>query len=183
LWRQFAVNDKYLLSRATCRPGTICSQKADLGLPKLHLLVKNKKNTSLAILAIFQQHHHLLSPPQPTTTAHHHLLSPPPPPLDTTTTTRHKLSYSSLSTLHFLKFPENSFELLKLMQNSVEVLKILENKLESMKILENKLELFKLQENQPCTTIAEKHREEEDQEGNNSTKIETLTYHVLATYG
>nr|GFB20717.1 hypothetical protein [Tanacetum cinerariifolium] len=27
------------------------------------------------------------------------------------------------------------------------------------------------------------HREEEDQEGNNSSEIETLTYHVLATYG
>ncbi|GJT94339.1 hypothetical protein Tco_1083184 [Tanacetum coccineum] len=55
----------------------------------------------------------------------------------------------SLSTLHFLKFPENSFEVLKLLENSVEVLKILENKLESMKILENKLESLKLQENQP----------------------------------
>ncbi|GJY53327.1 hypothetical protein Tco_0444991 [Tanacetum coccineum] len=31
--------------------------------------------------------------------------------------------------------------------------------------------------------IAENHREEEDQEGNNSPEIETLTYHVLATYG
>ncbi|GJY60121.1 hypothetical protein Tco_0460013, partial [Tanacetum coccineum] len=48
-------------------------------------------------------------------------------------------SACSLSTLHFLKFSENSFE----------VLKILENKLESMKILENKLESLKLQENQP----------------------------------
>nr|GEX80086.1 hypothetical protein [Tanacetum cinerariifolium] len=64
-----------------------------------------------------------------------------------------------LSTLHFLKFLENSFEVLKLLENSVEVLKILENKLESMKILEsklesmkileNKLESLKLQENQP----------------------------------
>ncbi|GKB10677.1 hypothetical protein Tco_0844600 [Tanacetum coccineum] len=54
-----------------------------------------------------------------------------------------------LSTLHFLKFPENNFEVLKLLENSVEVLKILENKLESMKILENKLESLKLQENQP----------------------------------
>nr|GFB77911.1 hypothetical protein [Tanacetum cinerariifolium] len=27
------------------------------------------------------------------------------------------------------------------------------------------------------------HHEEEDQEGNNSPEIETLTYHVLATYG
>ncbi|GJW52772.1 hypothetical protein Tco_0096857 [Tanacetum coccineum] len=50
---------------------------------------------------------------------------------------------------HFLKFPENSFEVLKLPENSVEVLKILENKLESMKILENKLESLKLQDNQP----------------------------------
>ncbi|GJS86125.1 hypothetical protein Tco_0752666 [Tanacetum coccineum] len=48
-------------------------------------------------------------------------------------------SACSLSTLHFLKFSENSFE----------VLKILENKLELMKILENKLESLKLQENQP----------------------------------
>ncbi|GKB16154.1 hypothetical protein Tco_0850077, partial [Tanacetum coccineum] len=54
-----------------------------------------------------------------------------------------------LSTLHFLKFPENSVEVLKLLENSVEVLKILENKLESMKILENKLESLKLQKNQP----------------------------------
>ncbi|GKC29112.1 hypothetical protein Tco_1036406, partial [Tanacetum coccineum] len=53
-----------------------------------------------------------------------------------------------LSTLHFLKFPENSFEGLKLLENSVEVLKILEYKLESMKILEKKLESLKLLENQ-----------------------------------
>nr|GEZ93240.1 hypothetical protein [Tanacetum cinerariifolium] len=33
-----------------------------------------------------------------------------------------------------------------------------------------------------CVTIAENHREEEYQEGNNLPKIETLTYHVLATY-
>nr|GEY71977.1 hypothetical protein [Tanacetum cinerariifolium] len=32
------------------------------------------------------------------------------------------------------------------------------------------------------TTSHENHREEEDQEGNNSPEIETLTYHVLATY-
>nr|GFB15746.1 hypothetical protein [Tanacetum cinerariifolium] len=32
-------------------------------------------------------------------------------------------------------------------------------------------------------TIAENHREEKDQEGNNSPEIETLTYHVLANYG
>nr|GEV00046.1 squalene synthase [Tanacetum cinerariifolium] len=54
-----------------------------------------------------------------------------------------------LSTLNFLKFPENSFEVLKRLESSVELLKILENKLESMKILENKLESLKLQENQP----------------------------------
>ncbi|GJR93263.1 retrotransposon protein, putative, ty3-gypsy subclass [Tanacetum coccineum] len=52
----------------------------------------------------------------------------------------YQASASSLSTLHFLKFLENSFEVLKLLENIVEVLKILENKLESMKILENKLE-------------------------------------------
>nr|GEV69225.1 hypothetical protein [Tanacetum cinerariifolium] len=50
--------------------------------------------------------------------------------------------------MHFLKFPENSFEVLKLLKNSVEVLKILKNKLESIKILENKLNLLKLRENQ-----------------------------------
>ncbi|GJS34338.1 ribonuclease H-like domain-containing protein [Tanacetum coccineum] len=68
----------------------------------------------------------------------------------------------NLCTLHFLKFPENSFEVLKLLENSVEVLKILENKLESMKILENKLESLKLQENQLVdglvyTILAELH--------------------------
>ncbi|GKA49096.1 DNA polymerase zeta catalytic subunit-like protein [Tanacetum coccineum] len=51
---------------------------------------------------------------------------------------------ASLSTLHFLKFPENSFEVLKLLENNVEVLKIPENKLELMKIMENKLESLKL---------------------------------------
>ncbi|GKF94961.1 hypothetical protein Tco_0284661, partial [Tanacetum coccineum] len=30
--------------------------------------------------------------------------------------------------------------------------------------------------------MAENHYEEEDQEGNNSPEIETLTSHVLATY-
>nr|GEZ29862.1 hypothetical protein [Tanacetum cinerariifolium] len=58
-------------------------------------------------------------------------------------------SACSLSTLHFLKFPENSFEVLKLLENSVEVLKISENKLVLMKIPENKLESLKLQENRP----------------------------------
>ncbi|GJY68129.1 hypothetical protein Tco_0471111, partial [Tanacetum coccineum] len=57
----------------------------------------------------------------------------------------------SLSTLHFLKFPENSLEVLKLLENSVEVLKILESKLESMKIRKNKWESLKLQENQPMS--------------------------------
>nr|GEW56447.1 hypothetical protein [Tanacetum cinerariifolium] len=126
----------------------------------------------------------------------------------------YQASACSLSTLHFLKFPENSFEVLKLLENSMDVLKILENKLksmkilenklesmkilenklESMKILDNKLESLKLQENQPVDglvplsikkftsenvfarllkTIAENHREEEDQEGNNSSKITT----------
>ncbi|GKB76164.1 hypothetical protein Tco_0943059 [Tanacetum coccineum] len=56
----------------------------------------------------------------------------------------YQASASSLSTLHFLKFLENSFEVLKLLENIVEVLKILENKLESMKILENNLESLKL---------------------------------------
>ncbi|GJZ94672.1 hypothetical protein Tco_0666875 [Tanacetum coccineum] len=62
-------------------------------------------------------------------------------------------SITILSTLHFLKFLENSFEVLKLVENSVEVLKILENKLESMKILENKLDSLKLQENQPVDRL------------------------------
>nr|GEV91805.1 hypothetical protein [Tanacetum cinerariifolium] len=53
----------------------------------------------------------------------------------------------SLSTLHFLKYPENSFEVLKLLKNSVRVLKILKNKLESMKILKNKVESMKILEN------------------------------------
>ncbi|GKA12744.1 hypothetical protein Tco_0692290 [Tanacetum coccineum] len=54
-----------------------------------------------------------------------------------------------LSTLHFLKFPENSFEVLKLLENSVEVLKFPKNKLELIKIPEKKLESLKLQENRP----------------------------------
>nr|GEV05064.1 hypothetical protein [Tanacetum cinerariifolium] len=107
----------------------------------------------------------------------------------------YQASACSLSTWHFLK--------LKLLENSVEVSKILENKLQSMKILKNKLESLKLQENQSVDglvplfikkiyirkclreavkEIVENHREEEDQEGNNSSEIETLTYHVLATY-
>ncbi|GJX54806.1 hypothetical protein Tco_0283175 [Tanacetum coccineum] len=95
----------------------------------------------------------------------------------------YQASACSLSTLHFLKIPKNSFEVLKLLENSVEVLKILENKLESMKILENKLESLKLQENQPPKRyeIAENHREEEDQEGNNSPEIETLP--LFSIYG
>ncbi|GKC90773.1 hypothetical protein Tco_1151422 [Tanacetum coccineum] len=62
---------------------------------------------------------------------------------------------SSLSTLHFLKFPENIFEVLKLLENNMEVLKIMENKLELMKILENKLESLKLYENQLVDRLAE----------------------------
>ncbi|GKB67113.1 hypothetical protein Tco_0928525 [Tanacetum coccineum] len=61
----------------------------------------------------------------------------------------YQASACSLSTVHFLKFPENRFEVLKLLENSVEVLKILENKLESMRNLENKLESLNLQENKP----------------------------------
>ncbi|GJX76912.1 hypothetical protein Tco_0323723 [Tanacetum coccineum] len=67
----------------------------------------------------------------------------------------YQASACSLSTLHFLKFPENSFEVLKLLENSVEVLKILGNKLESMRILKNKLESLKLQENQPLDGLME----------------------------
>ncbi|GJY39751.1 reverse transcriptase domain-containing protein [Tanacetum coccineum] len=64
-----------------------------------------------------------------------------------------KIFKTVLSTVHFLKFPENSFGVLKLLENSVEVLKILENKLESMRILENKFESLKLQENQPVDRL------------------------------
>ncbi|GJY28099.1 hypothetical protein Tco_0403866 [Tanacetum coccineum] len=113
----------------------------------------------------------------------------------------YQASACSLSTLHFLKFPENSLEVLKLLENSVEVLKILENKLESMKILENKFESLKLQENQPVDGLKcvicgdcggkisgymvkkqflerrfgrERIIAKRDQEGNNSPEIETL---------
>ncbi|GJV95344.1 hypothetical protein Tco_1546921 [Tanacetum coccineum] len=97
---------------------------------------------------------------------------------------------------------------MKILENKLESMKILKNKLESMKILENKLESLKLQENQPVDglvfggsiwrellagvfgemfwreyEIVENHREEEDQQRNKSPEIETLTYHVLSTYG
>nr|GEW55288.1 hypothetical protein [Tanacetum cinerariifolium] len=65
----------------------------------------------------------------------------------------YQASASGLSTLHFLKFPENNVEVLKLLENSVE------------------------------EYLKDNHREEEDQEGNNWSEIKTLTYHVLATYG
>ncbi|GJX80373.1 hypothetical protein Tco_0328522, partial [Tanacetum coccineum] len=81
-----------------------------------------------------------------------------------------------LSTMHFLKFPENKFEVLKLLEHSVKVLKnlenklesmrILENKLESMRILENKLESLKLQENQQVDglwTVAESRERAENE--------------------
>ncbi|GKF06158.1 hypothetical protein Tco_0036826, partial [Tanacetum coccineum] len=42
-----------------------------------------------------------------------------------------------LSTLYFLKIPENSFKVMKILENSFEVLKVLENNLESMKLQEN----------------------------------------------
>nr|GEY12492.1 hypothetical protein [Tanacetum cinerariifolium] len=62
-------------------------------------------------------------------------------------------SACSLSTMHFLKFTENSFEVLKFLENSMEVLKIPKNKLELMKIPENKLESLKLQENRPVDSL------------------------------
>ncbi|GKB69532.1 hypothetical protein Tco_0930944 [Tanacetum coccineum] len=68
-------------------------------------------------------------------------------------TLSYQASACSLSTLHFLKFRENSLEVLKLLENSVEVLKILKSKLESTEILENKLEPLKLQENQPVDEL------------------------------
>ncbi|GJT88847.1 retrovirus-related pol polyprotein from transposon TNT 1-94 [Tanacetum coccineum] len=43
----------------------------------------------------------------------------------------------SLSTLYFLKIPENISEVFKILENSLEVLKVLENNLESMKLQEN----------------------------------------------
>ncbi|GKB20445.1 yippee-like protein [Tanacetum coccineum] len=69
----------------------------------------------------------------------------------------YQASACSVSTLHFLKFSENSLEVLKLLENSLEVLKLMENKLESMKILENKLESLKLQENQPVDGLLRVH--------------------------
>ncbi|GJZ44471.1 hypothetical protein Tco_0591726 [Tanacetum coccineum] len=74
----------------------------------------------------------------------------------------YQASACNLSTLYFLKFAENNFEVLKLLENSVEVLKILENKLESLK----------LQENQPVDGL--RIIAKRDQEGNNSPEIETL---------
>nr|GEU79552.1 hypothetical protein [Tanacetum cinerariifolium] len=59
----------------TCRPGIIYSQKADLGLQKVHNFVKNKKTPLCGdFSAAAPQIHHLHSPPQLTTTSsyHHH---------------------------------------------------------------------------------------------------------------
>nr|GEU41231.1 hypothetical protein [Tanacetum cinerariifolium] len=44
---------------------------------------------------------------------------------------------TSLSTLLFLKIPENSFEVLKILENRLKVLKVLENNLDSMKLQKN----------------------------------------------
>nr|GEV23823.1 hypothetical protein [Tanacetum cinerariifolium] len=84
----------------------------------------------------------LLSPPRQLSTYNYVHSAPEDaytyPPLP-----RVLLSYQatacSLSTMHFLNFPEKKLESMK----------ILENKLESMKILKKKLESLKLQENQP----------------------------------
>ncbi|GKC64162.1 hypothetical protein Tco_1096760 [Tanacetum coccineum] len=125
----------------------------------------------------------------------------------------YQASACSLSTWHFLKFPENSFEVLKFPKNSFEVLKLLENSVEVLKILENKLESMKILENKLRDNSAFKvktvyiegefggsiwrdflarefggsfWREYRATGGigrNNSPEIETLTYHVLATYG
>nr|GEW38240.1 homeodomain-containing protein [Tanacetum cinerariifolium] len=86
---------------------------------------------------------------------------------------------------------------MKILENKLDSMKILKNKLESMKILHNKLESLKLQENQPvdglvpltikkftfesvfARQLKKNHREEEDQEGNNSLEIETLPlFHI-----
>nr|GEX88825.1 homeodomain-containing protein [Tanacetum cinerariifolium] len=86
-------------------------------------------------------------------------------------------------------------------KNNVEVLKILKNKLESLKLQENQPEYrstggigqnfgsrshvgvgsfsFFDKIKPKRFEIAENHREEEDQEGNNSSDIETLTYHFF----
>nr|GEU37083.1 RNA-directed DNA polymerase, eukaryota [Tanacetum cinerariifolium] len=101
----------------------------------------------------------------------------------------------------------NSVEVLKILKNKLESMKIMENKLESLKLQKNQpvdgliplfiknftsesvferllKRVYGYRRNwSKCTTIAENHREEEDQEGNNSSEIETLTYYVLATYG
>nr|GEY70597.1 laccase-12-like isoform X1 [Tanacetum cinerariifolium] len=45
----------------------------------------------------------------------------------------------TLSTLHFLKVLENSFEVLKVLKNSLEVLKVLKNSLEVLKVLQMEL--------------------------------------------
>nr|GEV39700.1 hypothetical protein [Tanacetum cinerariifolium] len=99
---------------------------------------------------------------------------------------------------------KNSLEVLKVLKNSLEVLKVLKNSLDMLKVLQ-----MELQENSSIDEVGElhlllhnytqklhvapyspflcgcdeNHREEEYQEGNNSSGIETLTYHVLATYG
>nr|GEV56916.1 hypothetical protein [Tanacetum cinerariifolium] len=88
-----------------------------------------------------------------------------------------------LITLHFL----NKLESMKILKNKLESMKILENKLESMKIVENKLDSLKLQENQPVDglvplSIKKNHREEEDQEGNNSSEI-TTDFSTVAAEG
>nr|GEU46023.1 hypothetical protein [Tanacetum cinerariifolium] len=65
---------------------------------------------------------------------------------------------------------------MKILENKLDSMKILKNKLESMTILHNKLKSLKLQENQPIDGLRGRllYREEEDQEGNNSSEIETL---------
>nr|GEV08662.1 ribonuclease H-like domain-containing protein [Tanacetum cinerariifolium] len=99
-----------------------------------------------------------------------------------------------------LKLSENSVEGLKILKNKLESMKILENKLESLKLQENQpvdgLVLLSIKNSHPkvfcrgclydsrITTASdlqghakasyENHREEEDQEGNNSPEIETL---------
>ncbi|GJT85169.1 phospholipase-like protein [Tanacetum coccineum] len=58
-----------------------------------------------------------------------------------------------LSTLYFLMFLRDGFEVLKVLENSLEVLKVLENNLESMKLQENRPK-FKLEANYPLNLSA-----------------------------
>nr|GEV59146.1 basic 7S globulin 2-like [Tanacetum cinerariifolium] len=108
-----------------------------------------------------------------------------------------------------LKLLENSVDVLKILENKLKSMKILENKLESLKLQENQpvdglipLPIKKIYIRITTSPAPQGHAkpsygtiftiitvsyvcgcDEEDQERNDSSKIETLTYHVIATYG